>query len=54
MSNLNFTPWGTTVITTQEALADQSNIFYSVFGTYPNLYPASPTGAFIQELTNCK
>ena len=52
MSNLNFTPWGTTVITTQEALADQSNIFYSVFGTYPNLYPASPTGAFIQELTN--
>lgn len=52
MSSINFNPWGATEITTQQAIDDQSNIFYTVFGTYPNLYPSAPTGAFIQELTD--
>lgn len=52
MFNVNFNPWGTTAITTQQAINDQSAIFNNVFGSSPNLYPSSPTGAFIQELTN--
>lgn len=52
MFNINFDPWGSSGITAQQAIDDQSNVFKSVFGLFPNLYPSSPTGAFIQELAD--
>ena len=52
MSNINFTPWGTTTITVGQAVDDVSSIFNTVFNRLPNLSPSSPTGGFIQELAN--
>lgn len=52
MSNIYFNPWGSTQITTQQALSDQTDIFKNVFNKTPNLSPSSPTGALIQELTD--
>jgi hypothetical protein len=46
------TQWGTTIISNSEAQTDITAIFTNTFSTTPNLSPAGPTGAFIQELTD--